>query len=301
MTTNHIVSVPLNEELASLIGKKGSVNGLTYFNRKVGDDVIVVLYPTNAAEKPYGIAESMLVSGQIVISTAQVGKELGEALVAASLLDKKVLITDENDISKLIGNGLLKNYEIVGKDVLLEKLLQFKDERQSDTVRVDVDKAFPVSGIGTVVLCVVMSGVVKVHDTLHHSSGKEITVRSIQSQDVDVKEAGPGTRAGLAVKGMDHGEIEKGDVLASKKIEKARRITTSLRLSPVSGEKIQEGSTYLLVSNFSHTNVKVIAKPDGAEMALEKPLSLMPGDPFMLLRQNSPRIFASGVIRTVQQ
>ncbi len=300
MTTNHIVSVPVNEELAALIGKKGSVNGLTFFNRKVGDDVIVVLYPTNAAEKPYAIAESMLVAGQIVISTAQVGKELGEALVAASLLDKKVLITDDNDVSKLIGNGLLKDYEVVGKDVLLEKIAGFSEGKQSEVVRVDVDKAFPVSGIGTVVLGVVMSGTVKVHDTLHHSSGKEITVRSIQSQDVDVKEAPPGTRAGLAVKGMDHGEIEKGDVLASKRIEKVRRITTTLRLSQVANEKISEGSTYLLVSNFSHTNVKVSVKPEGAEMLLEKPLSLMPGDAFMLLRNGSPRIFASGAIKSAQ-
>ncbi len=297
---NRIVSVPLNEELASLIGKKGSVNGISFFNRKIGDDVIVALYPTNAVEKPYGMAESMLVSDIIVISTADVGKEFGEALVAASLLDKKVLLTNENDVSKFLSGGLLKNYEIVGKEEVIDKILAYKPEKADSTVRVDIDKAFPVTGIGTVTLGVVISGIVRVHDTLHHNSGKSITVRSMQSQDVDVKEAPPGTRVGIAIKGMEHDEIEKGDVFASVQIPNAGKACATLNFSKIANERITDNVQYVLVSNFSHVNARIKAGSE-AEISLEKPTPLLPGDRFLLIRQQQPRIFASGVITRVGQ
>ena len=296
---NRIVSIPLNEELAELIGKKGSVNGVSFFNRKIGEDVIVALYPTNAAEKPYGMAESMLVSDLIVISTADVGKEFGEALVAASLLNKKVFLTNENDVGKFLAGGLLKDYEVVGKEELIDKILAHKVEKTDSAVRVDIDKAFPVTGIGTVTLGVVISGTVKVHDTLHHNSGKTITVRSMQSQDIDVKEAQPGTRVGIAIKGMEHGEIEKGDVFSSSQISNAKKIIATLSTSKIANEKMAENSQYLLVSNFSHTNAKV--KPGSeAEFILEKPTPLMPGDKILLIREQPPRIFASGVIKKTE-
>ncbi len=296
---NLIVSVPLNEELASLIGKKGSVNGTTFFNRKIGDDVIVALYPTNATEKPYGLAESMLVSDIIVISTADIGKEFGEALVAASLLDKKVLLTSDNDVSKFLAGGILKDYEIVGKEELIEKILAHKVDKKDPTVRVDIDKAFPVSGIGTVTLGVVISGIVKVHDTLHHNSGKTITVRSMQSQDIDIKEAPPGTRVGIAIKGMEHEEIEKGDVFSSVKISNAKRIYATLDMSKIANEKVAENMQYLLVSNFSHTDAKIKSGAE-SELTLVKPLALLPGDKILLIRAQSPRIFASGTIKRVE-
>ncbi len=298
---NIIVSVPLNEELASLIGKKGSVNGVTFFNRRMGDDVIVALYPTNAAEKPYGMAESMLVSDLIAISTAEVGREFGEALVAASLLDKRVILTNENDVSKFLSSGILKEYEIAGKEELLDRILSHKAERKAAAVRVDIDKAFPVTGIGTVILGVVISGTVRVHDVLYHNSGKSITVRSMQSQDVDIKEAPSGTRVGIAIKGMEHGEIEKGDVFSSVQISNASKVYAALSTSKIANEAISDNAQYLLVSNFSHTNTKVKLGGDDVQFALERPTPLLPGDRILLVRQQSPRIFASGVIKRVER
>ncbi|MCL5419253.1 MAG: EF-Tu/IF-2/RF-3 family GTPase [Candidatus Marsarchaeota archaeon] len=299
---NHIVSVPLDEGLASFIGKKGSVNGITFFNRRHGDDVIVALYPTDADGKPYGLAESMLVSEQIVISTADIGKAFGEVLIAASLLGKRVLLTNDRDAGKFTSGGLLKDCEVVGREELLGKITAYRPGRGSgsDAARVDIDKAFPVTGIGTVVLGVVISGTVKVHDVLHHNSGKSITVRSMQSQDIDIKEAQPGTRVGMAIKGMEHGEIEKGDVFSSVPIPSARKAYARLSASRIAGEQVREGAQYLMVSNFSHVNARIKAGAE-AELSLERPMPLLSGDAILLMRQQQPRIFASGVITRAEQ
>ena len=44
---NYIVSIPVNENLASFIGKKGSENGLVFYNRKLDENLIVAIMPAN--------------------------------------------------------------------------------------------------------------------------------------------------------------------------------------------------------------------------------------------------------------
>ncbi len=296
---NYIVSVPVNENVASFIGKKGSEEGMVFFNRKMDNDVIVAIMPYTREERLYqSLAETMLISGQIVISTETVDKFLGEVVVAASLLDKRVLVLNENDVTRIV-TGLLKDYEVCGRDELLAKIVSHKEQHEGD-LRIDIDKAFPVKGIGTVLLGVVTRGIVKVHDQLHHSSGKTVMIKSIQSQDVDVQEAGYGTRVGLAVKGIEYEEVVKGDLLAAKPFAKAKAAVATLRTSSFANEKIEAGKRYLLVSNFSHVVVKVEeAEGQNAKISFEKPVSVLQGDSFVLIREQSPRIFASGSITGV--
>jgi len=89
MQMQHVISVPLDPRLAEFIGKKGSDDSIAFYNRKVDDSTIVALAPSSE-DKFYAAAESMLISSQIVISTAVLDKLFGEVLVAASLLDRHV-------------------------------------------------------------------------------------------------------------------------------------------------------------------------------------------------------------------
>ena len=57
---NYLVAVPNDKALAEFIGKKGSENGITLYNRKVDEKIVVALAPTNPNEKFYGFIESML-------------------------------------------------------------------------------------------------------------------------------------------------------------------------------------------------------------------------------------------------
>jgi selenocysteine-specific translation elongation factor len=294
---NYIISVPLNETLASFIGKKGSENSIVFYNRKVDDNVIVALAPSSNEDKfYYGMAESMLLSSQIVISTQSVDKQLGEVLIAASLLDKHTIITNENDIKNLLAGNILKDFEISSREELLDKILKHRHVKEGGATRIDIDHGFSVKGVGTVALGIVLSGTVKVHDALFHSSGKQVTVKSIQSQDVDIESAGVNTRVGLSLKGVEAADISKGDIIYTKSVAPTKRITVKMRKSNLVNETIAEGGRYMFVSNFSYSNVKVENAGETAVLSLERPITLMDGDKFLLIREKSPRIFASGVV-----
>ncbi|MFP3215207.1 MAG: hypothetical protein RXR32_01500, partial [Candidatus Micrarchaeota archaeon] len=111
-----IISIPLDKELASFIGKKGSENSITFYNRLYGENVVVALAPSSIDDKPYGLAQSMLMSSQIVISTTSIDRYFGEVLVAAGLLEKRVIFTNDNEIGNLAKSAGIAAYEIYAKE-----------------------------------------------------------------------------------------------------------------------------------------------------------------------------------------
>ncbi len=297
---NYIISVPIDQSLAEFIGKKSSENGITFYNRKAPDgSAITVLVPTNPSEKFYSVAESILVSDQILLSTKNIDKEFGEVLIASSLSEKHVIITRENDISTLLTGNILKDFEIANREEVLEKIISHTQGKNISKKRVDIDKAFPVKGIGTVVLGVVTEGTILQHDKLFHSSGKEIEIKSIQSQDIDLREAGEGARVGLGLKGIEHDEIEKGSILSSKKPVQIQKFLAKLNKSSFAKEDISSQKSYLVVMNFSHSNARVHEKDGLYEISLEKTLPVFEGDKFFLIRNSPPRIFASGAVEAL--
>ncbi len=60
--SNHIVAIPNSVELASFIGKKGSENSITFYNRSIDGNVITVLTPTSIEDKFYALSEILTVS-----------------------------------------------------------------------------------------------------------------------------------------------------------------------------------------------------------------------------------------------
>jgi selenocysteine-specific translation elongation factor len=294
---NIIIAVPVDENLAAFIGKKGSSESITFFNRKFENDVIVMLFPSQDDEKVHALAESLLIASKIVLSTATIDKKFGEALIAASLLEKPVLLTSDNNVDGILKGVGMSNYRIVPKEELLNAIVaSVVDSRVAGAgVRVDIDKAFPVKGIGTVALGVVTRGVVKQHDKLYHTSGKQILVRSLQSQDEDVTSADAGTRVGISLKDIEEREIGKGDLLTSAPMRRSKRVTLKYKSSPAAKESVMEGSSYRFVMNFSRSDCVVTRVGSGElEIELSNPLPVEQGDEAFLIRREVPRLFASG-------
>jgi hypothetical protein len=295
-----VVAVPLDKSLASFIGKKGSENSITFYNRVYNEDVVVALAPSNIDEKPYGLAQSLLMASQIVLSTSNIDKYFGEALVASGLIGKRVLFTDENEIGKLAESAGINTYQMYRKEEMLDKIVEFRPNKElaeSRLKRIDVDKSFVVKGVGSVVLGIVTSGSVAVHDTLFAPNGKKALVRSIQSQDRDIELAPLYTRVGLAVKGVEADEIEKGDILASEHIAPMQELKAKMKVSSIVKEDLKEGNVYGFAINFSYTSCTIkSASNDMVEIKLDKPVPFAKGDTFFLIRQKQPRLFASGVV-----
>ena len=296
---DHIIAVPFDPDLAEFIGKRGSTNSITFYNRKVGEDIITAIMPSSITDKFYALAEVLLVAEQVVISTKKIDKIFGEVLIACSLLGKPVLFTDDNDISGIIGGANI-GYKIVSKANLMESILAYKRDPNNDYVRIDIDKAFNVKGVGSVVLGIVTKGVVKTHDKLYHSSGAVAEVRSIQKQDVDMPEAGYMSRVGLALKNLESDDIEKGDLLCSKKIAKTSKFEIELNQSKYANEEIDVDKNYGVAVGFSYV-ISRVAEIGSGSIILEasKPLSMEIGDSVLLVRENIPRIFASGKVKNI--
>ena len=299
---NLIISVPVDEGLASFIGKKGSSNGIAFYNRRLGDDIIVVLFPSQEDEKVYALAQSLLLSSKVVLSTAGVDRRFGEALVAASLLGRTTLLTEENDATALLRELGISDCRVVSRGELLDAVRANPGNAEMDNapVRVDVDKAFPVKGIGTVALGIVTRGVLKQHDKLYHASGKQLTVRSLQSQDEDIVSAGIGTRIGISLKDIGDEEIDKGDLLTLNLVKKSRRISISYKMCKASVEEVKEGAQYGLAHGFSYSECAVDKVGDGElELDLKAIFPAEVGDEVLLVRKKIPRIFASGKVKGI--
>ena len=298
---NFVVSVLLDPELGRVLGKKGSENSIIYYNGVYSGNHITALAPGSVEDKIHALCECIMLSDAVIVSTKKVDKYMAEALLACSTTKKRVILTSHNDISDLT-KGISISGEIVAEQENLQSIItEMRPERGGPT-RVDIDKSFTVKGVGAVLLGIVTSGSVSVHDKLIlSSSGKEVTIRSIQSNDVDVQIAEGGTRVGLAVKGIDGAEAEKGDLLTKEKKAPSAEIEAEINTIKIHPEEIAIGKAYLFVSNFSYTTAYVKAfNGNTISLKLDKALSVREGDYMMLARTQVPRVFASGSIKSAK-
>ncbi len=290
-----LVAVPNDQELAARLGKKGSSNGITFYNRKDGESVFAILTPTDAEKKFNSVAEVLTISDNIVVSTKSIDRLFGESIIGCGLLGKQAILTADQDASSIMQKSGLHS-TVVEEDRLLSYLGAQQADSSGDPI-VEVDHSFDVKGVGVVLLGVVRSGVVKVHDELFCSSGKRVTIRSLQSQDQDINEAGTNTRVGIAIKGAESDEISKGDLLSRAEIRRTQRIKANISISGLVKDKDLSYSELWLVCGFRSSACKMSKEGDYFEISMAAQLAMRPGEKFLLVRKESPRIFACGTVK----
>ena len=288
--------VPNDQELAAWLGKKGSVNGITFYNRKIGDANLTIITPTSVESRFSDLANVISIADLAIISTRNIDRMLGESMIGAELIGKPTAFTDDNDISQFLSESPIKEPNIMNREKLLEFLSSQEYDAGKEGTRILIDKAFPVKGVGTVLLGIVKSGIVRVHDQLFLSDGTQFTVRSIQVQDEDMELAVSGTRVGLAVKGVDDKSVDKGEVASESRIARARKLTVKIRLSRLAKGIETEGIHCTLVKGFSAVECALSNDGEGHRIELSKPIPFEKGEEFLLVRNASPRIFGGGEI-----
>ncbi len=291
-----LACIPNDQELAAWLGKKGSVNGVTFYNRKVGDANLTVITPTNAESRFSDLANVISIADLVIISTRNLDRMLGESMIGAELIGKPTVFTDDNDISQFLLGSPIKEPDIMNREKLLEFLSSQEYDVGKEGTRILIDKAFPVKGVGTVLLGIVKGGTVRVHDQLFLSDGTQFTVRSIQVQDEDMELAAKGARVGLAVKGVDDKSIDKGEVASESRIIRARELAAKIRLSRLVKGIEMEGMHCTLVKGFSAVECTLSNDGESHRIELSKPIPFEKGEGFLLVRNASPRIFGGGEI-----
>ncbi|TXT55491.1 MAG: Elongation factor Tu [Promethearchaeota archaeon] len=113
----------------------------------------------------------------------------------------------------VIGN-LKKEVVNIGLD-LFNRKINIEDH---SLLKILIDHAFPVKGVGTVALGIVKEGILKkgqmVEIVGYNSVMKKTIVRSIQKQDRNFPEAYRNERVGLVLKGIKPNEIDRNNLLA---------------------------------------------------------------------------------------
>lgn len=149
------------------------------------------------------------------------------------VITKKDLVEEDmlhfviEDTKKLMIGSFLENAPIVAvsnttgegidnlKKILDELIAQTQAKKDRGIFRVSIDRCFIIKGFGTVVAGTVLSGKIKVGDTLELLPGKKkIKVRGIQVHNEKTNEVSTGFRAAVNLVGVEKDEIKRGDIIA---------------------------------------------------------------------------------------
>jgi selenocysteine-specific elongation factor len=136
-----------------------------------------------------------------------------------------------------------------GIDALRERLLDMARQehaREDDLAfRLAVDRAFTLSGVGTVVTGTVFSGTVRIGDELRVVPGdRTVRVRGIHAQNQKAESAHAGQRCALALAGVTKDEMHRGDWVCAPAIALATdRIDVLLTLWPDEAKPLRSGAT----------------------------------------------------------
>ena len=295
-----------SDEIAKQIGKSSGETDIKYYHTKRGDSEITILYPFKFPERIQPLINSASVSEKALVEIQSLDKFVGELLLVLDYygINDVGVISDDTTFSTVqkITRGMNFKLSKVEKNMgsIYDFLDKFPEPSKFNKTMIFVDQAFPVKGVGTVVLGFVMGGTVKKHQQLKsYPNGKIAEVRSIQIMDVDRESAVPYSRVGLALKGVEVDDVMKGTILSEDQeielvdsLELNIKISQSVKIQPRAGEKIQV--------NFAFNNVNaVISDFDNGKILVDvdKKIAKIEGIVYSITDLNiSPRILGAGII-----
>jgi selenocysteine-specific elongation factor len=177
-----------------------------------------------------------------------------------------------------------------------------KDATQN--FRLPIDRSFAMKGFGTVVTGTLISGAVKVEDEVElYPVRKRLRVRGLHSGGKQIERAVAGQRTAVNLAGIEHEEITRGMVLAPAGLfEATQRVDARVTLLG-SAPPLKNRARVHFHQGTAEAIAELILLNDGGELAagqsafaqlrLDKPLLLLPGDRF-ILRRFSPVVTIGG-------
>ena len=163
-------------------------------------------------------------------------------------------------------------------------------------VRLWVDRAFSVKGAGTVVTGTLAAGTLRVGDSLKAATAggeRAVEIRGLHSENRAQDSLGPVTRAAVNLRGVDAGDIHRGDVLLTPG---AWRLVDHLDVRRTFGAEL-DGLPDNLVVHTGTAGVEAHLRPlsaDFARISLAHPLPLRLLDRFVV-RSPGGRHVVAGV------
>jgi selenocysteine-specific elongation factor len=246
------------------------------------------------------------------------GVRLGAiALTKADLVDRDWLALVEDDVrdatrgalptapivatSAVTGEGIPELRKVLGE---LARSVKPRDE--SDVFRMPIDRVFSIRGTGTVVTGTVWSGRLSRDESVRLlPEDRGARVRGIQSHGAHLDSASPGSRAAVALAGVDVADVARGSVLTT---DAAWRPTTRIRaevtIARGEGSVIRPRTWLRFHIGTSEVGARVVIKASdssaggvtAARIVLDAPVMLRGGDRFVLRSTAPLNTIGGGVV-----
>jgi len=280
-------------DVAKELGKKGTQSDITLYNTVSEGHAVTIVEPTQFPEKLGPLLYSLAMADRFLLVVPALSREVAEAAATIDLFDAPVEIllggaVGEGEVRKVFKGTRLESAPAHPLDLpkIRAEMEEWTSAPRPGPVLVQIDHAFPVKGVGAVALGLVRRGTLTMHEKLRlFPTAKLAEIRSIQVHDVDVRSAEAGSRVGVALKGLDADELERGQVLApegSFPVGPAVSATLSKRCPYYRG-KVGPGAQLHLLNGLQFVPAAVVsAEGDSLQLESDRPVALDPDSPTLL-------------------
>lgn len=306
------------KDYAGKIGKKGTVTDMTFYDHKAGTDSFTLIEPSKYPEKLSSLFYSVAMSEFAILVVDKIDSFLGETIVMVDSLgiDKGFIILQNyiqpEQLKPLLAGTSLEGYEYREDDPikLREELIAMakaEGRKAGDGTcgSCPVDSHFNVRGVGTVVLGSVIDGHFRKHDKMTvFPIKREVILKSIQKHDLDAEDAVKGDHVGLALRGIESDELDRGYVVTTDPSVKMSR-TVSGRVSLVKywGAPLKEGMVLHIGHWMQMVPCRVTAVDNGDDFRsaqvtfeLESDMIHKPGDRAIVMYLEGGKLRVAGSI-----
>ena len=239
------------------------------------------------------------------------------AITKSDLVDADTLGLVRLEIEEFVRGSFLESAAIVAvsarsgagldewKDVLRRAAQAVTAKDATQNFRLPIDRSFAMKGFGTVVTGTLISGAVQVEDEVElYPARKRLRVRGLHSGGKQIERAVAGQRTAVNLAGIEHEEITRGMVLGPAGLfEATQRVDARVTLL-ASAPPLKNRARVHFHQGTAEAIAEVILLNDGggelaaggstfAQLRLDKPLLLLPGDRF-ILRRFSPVVTIGG-------
>ncbi|HZD23757.1 MAG TPA: selenocysteine-specific translation elongation factor [Acidimicrobiia bacterium] len=166
---------------------------------------------------------------------------------------------------------------------------------EGDRPRLWIDRSFAVPGAGTIVTGTLQDGSLSVDDrVVIYPAGRSARIRGIQSHERAHDTVGPGRRVALNLGGVDHDQIERGDMVGlDDQWVATDRFAVVVRPARFVDELSQRGAYQLHIGSSAH-RVYIRGLEEGyAVFQTDRAMPLAVGDRF-ILRDTGRKLVVGG-------
>ncbi len=305
-------------DFAGKVGKRGTATDVTFYDHREGGDSFTLIEPTKYPEKLSSLFYSAAMSEFAILVVDSIDSFLGETIVMADSmgLSEGWLVLrnyiQPEQLRPLLAGTCLEGYELREEDPIamrgeLIELARSKAREPGEGTRgsCPVDSHFNVKGVGTVVIGSVVDGWFRKHDKMTVLPlNREVVLKSIQKHDVDADFGVKGDHVGLALRGVESDELDRGYVVTTDQSVKAsRRVEGRVSLVRYWPSPLREGMVLHLGHWMQMVPCRVASVDDDGDfrsasvtLELESDVIHRPGDVATLMYLEGGKLRVAGSV-----